>query len=384
MVMNLFNDEALKTKAEIKSDKLKELEIKEAEKLIQENEKKRMKDLADSVNDSAFWMSYCGMQKAVRQCDVERSTRLAFVAWIKNPWFMYRRLHTILVEDIGGANPELILEFADFRKNGRSYKNWSDMAWMIGELARSKKCRDGDLTNNAWKAFTKYAERDPYIKAMKERHPHIQMFNKPVFSNYSRPEFPEFQTDENLKRILTYCEYQQDSLAGEGQALSVPYNCLDRQRREAAGFTVEIENNLTSPSHGEWFKDIVPYTVLDTHAAHGKKTMDIWKKKVKEREPEFKDYFGIDEENLPILLFFMEGAKCSQDFNFGGFRDPIMRFIAYARGLKPEIPFEEFEIAFHERMLVPLKGLRTWVFNKFYGKVVDNIWETIGKMKDFE
>jgi hypothetical protein len=61
-----------------------------------------------------------------------------------------------------------------------------------------------------------------------------------------------------------------------------------------------------------------------------------------------------------------------------------MRFIAYARGLKPEIPFEEFEIAFHERMLVPLKGLRTWVFNKFYGKVVDNIWETIGKMKDFE
>ena len=380
--MNLFNDPELDSPEEKRKRAEAERLRLEAIKETENRKRQEKRALIEGVTDSAFWLAYCSMQKTIRQNDVERTRMNAFVAWAKNPWLTYKRLHTILLEDIGPVNPELLIEVSNFRANDKSYNNAADIVGLAEKMAKSLKNRDGDTLYYVDKYGKDYGKRDAVIAEMAAKHPDADLLGD-HFDIYDNPKFPEYKSDEKLAKIISFCKHVAENLSKETQGCYVPYGVKYRDEFIKKGGDYKIVDNCNSPSHGLFYRDLVPFTVLDTHAQHGKMTMTILKKKVQENDPEFISHYGIPADKLPTMLFFLEGAMCKQEIDVSEIKAGVTRGMAYESGLREDIRFEEYYAAYHERILKPLVGLRKWVFEKRLDEHVTSMLKTLEKMKDY-
>ena len=96
-------------------------------------------------NPQHKWRASSGMQKAIRQGDVETALRMAQGLWSLDPEYLWRRLPVIVLEDIGVANVALVAAvlWAAGKKVWREQNGGSQkvLYWLVDRLACSVKDR---------------------------------------------------------------------------------------------------------------------------------------------------------------------------------------------------------------------------------------------------
>lgn len=87
------------------------------------------------IRTNVYYMAISAFQKCVRRSMTEEAVRFAKVAWNLEPYRLYARFHTVLVEDCAW-DLELLRKFhyTKFTTN-----DWSDMEHLIREMCKSKR-----------------------------------------------------------------------------------------------------------------------------------------------------------------------------------------------------------------------------------------------------
>jgi hypothetical protein len=353
--MNLFGE---KDDLDIELDKLAQEKLKLVEEERKRAQSSIIKQKAAGISDSAFWISYCGMQKAIRQGNVEVSKRLASVAWLKNSWLVYRRLHVILFEDIGAGSPACIKMMKNFYADGRSFKNLADIHYVIENLCNAVKSRDADtmLCMNFRKNLV---------------HANLSEAGRMALEFHKRPyEYYILHDEDYDMDIVRYIQGLEEKILTEFQGRQIPYLL-----KISDGIEIEPSNNLTSPSHNEFFEGIMPYTVLDLHGMHGKQTMAIFHKKMKADHMAYLKSIGnIKEESigevLNFLVFAFEGGRCANEIRITDTYNEMWSYFFKGHGVK--LSLQELEESF-KPYLVRLKTLREWMFQKRFSKIIEEV-----------
>lgn len=317
------------------------------------------------VNESTYWMAYCGMQKAIRQGNVKSAVGLAFISWMKNPWNTYKRLHIILLEDIGAGNKSLLQAMSKFFANGRTFKFWGDIQWMVEEMCKSVKTHEADDFCYAWLQDALPWEELQNLLEYKIKH------DLGLEENY--PGVYETEEYRNYKDILGLCNFIKKHDAGK-QIYFTPFLVKYRDDQEKEGKTFPTFNGLIYPCHNQFFAGVMPYTVLDTHGWHGKHTMELAWKKLNEKSPSFVSNYNLTEDLMKEFVFFFEGSAMDVEIAMTNIKQ-INAWATFNRnqmGAKGK-NFDNFAVDFLEEVLTPLKSLRKWLFENRFSKVIAEV-----------
>jgi hypothetical protein len=325
------------------------------------------------VSKNAFWLSYCGMQKTIRQGLVGPTKKLVATAWQYNPWLTFCRLHTIMLEDIGAANRDLMLKAACFYESGKSYKILADVLELAELMAISQKNRECDVVGE----FVKLSQSSIGLERAKEIVSDNPILLDPRFGTFDLYEDPDFNGQH---AIVVFAQKVDLKLSKEGHAKFLPLLC------KIAGETIYSVGRdcCDSVSHGVLYKDLLPFTELDVHGFHGKTVLGIADKKLKERKFYQKYPFFVEEpEQLGEFLFVFEGSKCNNFVDILGIED-LYREMYYYSFAGTDIAYPEFIDDFNSEVIVPLKSLRQWYFEKNGDPVIKEINDVNGENQEME